>query len=119
MLGFKHGVLVPNKSFMLPCFYVIAQVEKSVKASGRFLALIVVFGVCIGLVSGFVENTTRGASIPENKYYGYPLVWRLSDAFTGEKYYYFELVIDCIFWIVIVSAVALLAQKLLKHNEKV
>ena len=40
----------------------------------RGLVLVAVLGVCIGLVSGFVENPPSEVGIPELKYYGYPLV---------------------------------------------
>jgi len=42
----------------------------------RGLILVAVLGICIGLVSGFVENPPE-ASIIGHKYYGHPLVWRI------------------------------------------
>ena len=71
----------------------------------RGLVLVVVLGVCIGLVSGFVENPPE-ASVIGHKYYGYPLVWRITKTFLGEEYLYFELFIDCLIWIAIVSVIA-------------
>jgi len=78
----------------------------------RVLVLAVVVGVCIGLVSGFVENKLGGVTIPEKRHYGFPLVWRTTDPFVGEKHYYFEVLVDILFWIAIVSVAVLLAKKL-------
>lgn len=80
----------------------------------RILLLSLVVGVCVGLVTGFVENTPGGATIPENKYYGFPLIWRLSDPFVGETYFYLELFADLLFWIAVASAIALVVKRLKK-----
>lgn len=79
-----------------------------IKVDQRGLALVVVLGVCIGLVSGFVENPPD-ASVIGHKYYGYPLVWRITRMFIGEEYLYFELLIDCLIWIAVVSVIAVFA----------
>jgi len=94
----------------------VAKAQDNEVGDGTTTAVVfaVVVGVCVGLVSGFVENRPGGVTIPENKYYGYPLIWRLIDAFAGEKYYYFELLVDCIFWIAIILIVGLLTKKLIK-----
>lgn len=84
------------------------------KASHRLLVLAVVLGVSVGLVTGFVENRTIGAVIPENTYYGFPLVWRISSMNTGESYMYSELFVDLAFWIIAFLVVALVASKLMK-----
>lgn len=80
----------------------------------RIAALAALLGICLGFVSGFVENRLGSASIPENRYYGFPLVWRLSNLNAGETYYYFELFIDCLFWILIVSIIAFGAAAMMK-----
>ncbi len=84
------------------------------KAGWRLLVLAVVLGVGVGLVTGFVENRTIGAVIPENKYYGFPLVWRISSMNTGESYMYSELFVDFAFWIVVFLIVASVVSKLMK-----
>ena len=73
----------------------------------RVAALVVLLGICLGLVSGFVENRLGSENIPENNYYGFPLVWRITSMNTGETYFYFELFVDCLFGILIVSVIAL------------
>ena len=75
----------------------------------RVAGMTVLLGICIGFISGFVENRPGSASIPENNYYGLPLVWRITSMNMGETYYYFELFVDCLFWILIVSTIALFA----------
>jgi hypothetical protein len=84
------------------------------KLSWRTLALVGVMGVCIALVSGFVENRPE-ASVFVHKYYGFPLVWRITTTFVGEEYLFFELFVDCLFWIAVVFVLALLARALLKE----
>ena len=83
------------------------------KISWKVLVLAIIIGVCIGVATGFIfEQPQMG--IPGNKFFGFPLVWRISEMETGtETYSCFELVVDCIFWIAIVLVIALLA-KLLK-----
>lgn len=86
-------------------------------------ALVIVIGLFIGFVSGLVENSPDSAG-PSDKYYGFPLAWRMVDTTTGEKYTYApELLIDCIFGIVIVSiiaATALLTEKwMAKKNTQI
>ena len=86
----------------------------------RVLVLAVVVGVCISLVTGFIENSWFGkASIPEIKYYGYPFSWRISDAFVGESYDYLKLFGDSLFWAVIVLLVILLAKKLVRKSTNI
>ncbi len=74
----------------------------------RGLILVVVLGICICLVSGFVENPPE-AGVIGHKHYGYPLVWRITRMFWGEEYLYLELFIDCLIWIAIVSVIAMFA----------
>jgi hypothetical protein len=63
------------------------------------MVLVVVSGVLVALVSGFVWSMPGDSWIPENKFYGFPLVWRTIDQFKEESYHYFEFGVDCIFWI--------------------
>jgi hypothetical protein len=74
------------------------------------LVLAVVIGVCVAALTGFVENTPGSITIPENKYYGFPIIWRISDAFTGEKYLYFEFFVDSFFWTAIIAILILLVK---------
>lgn len=89
------------------------------KVGWRILVLIVVVGVCIGLVTGLVERPPGYTSIPEVRYFGVPLVWRSTDPFVGEKYHYFELIVDCAFWMAIALVAALLVKVLVRRGEKV
>jgi hypothetical protein len=84
------------------------------KEGWQNLALAATVGVSIGLVSGFVENRPD-ASVIGHRYYGFPLVWRITKMFLGEEYLFFELFVDCIFWIIIVFVVAFLAKNLMKR----
>ena len=79
----------------------------------RGLVLVVVVGVCIGLVTGFVENPPE-VSVIGHKYYGWPFVWRITKMFLGEEYLYFELFVDCLFWFFVVAVVYLVVRKLVK-----
>jgi len=89
-------------------------------ASWRVLVFAVVVGVCISLVTGFVENSWFGkASIPEIKYYGYPFSWRTSDPFVGESYDYLKQFADSLFWVVIALLVTLSAKKLAKKSTNI
>ena len=76
--------------------------------------MVIVIGICIGLASGFVENRPQ-ASIIGHRYYGIPWVWRITKMFLGEEYLYFELFIDCLFWIGVVLVIAVLAKILLRE----
>jgi hypothetical protein len=88
--------------------------------SWRVLVFSVVVGVCISLVTGFVENSWFGkATIPEIKYYGYPFSWRISDPFVGESYDYLKVFADSLFWAVIVFLVVLLAKKLARKSANI
>lgn len=86
------------------------------KASLRVLVSGAIVGICITLASGLVENVPDFAAIPENRYYGFPLVWRGTDPFVGERYYYFELFVDLVFWVMVILAVVLLVRRLMKRS---
>jgi hypothetical protein len=87
----------------------------------RLLILIALVGVLASLSSGLVENKPDFISIPENKYFGFPLVWRMLNTATGETYsYYFELAIDWLFWFalaLIVTVVAIATQKSIRKSN--
>ena len=88
---------------------------RRLKVSRRLVAIIVVIGLAIGFVSGLVENSPDSAGIPGNKYYGFPLVWRMVSMETGQKDAYApELLLDCLFGTAIASvivATALVTEK--------
>jgi hypothetical protein len=92
-------------------------VKSGLKVDWWVVVLVVVAGVCLGLVTGFVENSYfRGVVIPEKRFYGFPLPWRSFDPFVGEGYFYFELFVDVVFWIAIVAVVALVIKKLMSRS---
>jgi len=83
----------------------------------KFVVLVAVAGVCLGLVTGFVENNLFSeVVIPEKRFYGFPLVWRSFDPFVGEGYYFFELLVDVVFWIGVVAVIALVVRKLVARG---
>jgi hypothetical protein len=85
----------------------------------RLLILIALVGVLASLSSGLVENKPDFISIPENEYFGFPLVWRMLNTATGEtRLYSFELTIDCLFWFALVSIVAVVAMVTQKSVKK-
>jgi hypothetical protein len=84
----------------------------AIKMDWRALVLVAVLGVCSGLFSGLMENQPSEIGIPEFKHYGFPLAWRTTQTAMADKYQYFELFVDCLFWIAVVSVIALVAKKL-------
>jgi len=78
------------------------------------LVLVVIIGVCLGLFSGLMENPPGEVGLPEYKHYGFPLVWRITQTDAPDKFSFFELFVDCLFWIAIVSVIALISKKLAK-----
>jgi hypothetical protein len=83
------------------------------KVDWRFLILVLVVGIVVCLVSGFVENPPE-AWVIGHKYYGWPLVWRITKTLMPEEYRYFELIVDFLFWIAVVLVVVLLMKRLIK-----
>ena len=74
----------------------------------------VVVSICVGVFTGAVENRPSAIGIPEDRYYGYPLRWRVTHTGLPDELRFFELFVDCLFWFVIVLIVVLLAKKLTK-----
>lgn len=91
---------------------------------GRTLvAVITVVGFFIGFGSGLIENASGPASVPGNKYYGFPLAWRAVNTFTGDRYEYpVELFVDCLFGVLLVSIIAgteiVTENRLMKKSRK-
>jgi hypothetical protein len=81
--------------------------------------LIFLVSLFAGLASGFFESKPDFVSIPENKYFGFPLIWRMLNTATGEtRLYSFELAIDCLFWFALVSIAAVVAMATEKSVKK-
>lgn len=70
------------------------------------IAIVVFVGFFVGFGSGLVENDPGFVHVPENRYYGFPLVWRMVNTATGDKFASpVELFIDIVFGTGIVSLV--------------
>jgi hypothetical protein len=82
------------------------------KVGWRVLVLGIVAGVFICLGTGIIEQPR--ISIMENKYYGVPLVWRISNLNTGETYLGLELVADLAFWACLIAVIMVLASMMLQ-----
>lgn len=68
----------------------------------------------MGVFTGAVENRPSEVGIPEDKYYGYPLRWRVTHTGLPDEFRFFELFVDCLFWFVIVLIVVFVVKKLAK-----
>lgn len=85
-----------------------------IKVDSRFLATALIVNICIILVTGIIENEPRFPHIPENKYHGLPLVWWMINTSSGVvRFYYWELLIDALFWLTVVL-IALVLVNLVK-----
>jgi hypothetical protein len=101
------GNIVYAKSLCCGDFKLKLGMLRRLKLSRRLVAVIVVIGLAIGFVSGLVENSPDSVGIPGNKYYGFPLTWRMVSTETGQKYAYApELLVDCLFGIAMASVIA-------------
>jgi hypothetical protein len=80
---------------------------EDLKLGRRLVVVIIVVGFFIGFGSGLIENASGPASVPGNKYYGFPLAWRAVNTSTGGRYEYpVELFEDCLFGVLLVSIIA-------------
>lgn len=79
----------------------------------RFKSLVVAMfcGVLVSLATGFVENPPE-ASIIGFKYYGYPLVWRVTKTLQPTEFRFASLAIDAAFWITISFLVSIILEKI-------
>ena len=86
------------------------------------VAIVVVVGFFVGFGSGLVENEPGFVHIPENKYYGFPLAWRMVNTATEDKVAYpLELFLDVLFgigMIAIVVAVTVLTDRWVSNKNK-
>jgi len=67
--------------------------------SKKLLTAAIVCGFLVSLATGLVSRNIM--SIPENKYYGFPLVWRVTSLFEPTKYVISNFAIDAVFWVTI------------------
>ena len=80
----------------------------------RSLVLAIVFGALISLATGLVETWRPEYSIMEYKYYGYPLVWRVTALNGPTEFKMVNLAIDAVFWITISFLALIILEKILK-----
>lgn len=74
----------------------------------------IVCGVLLSLATGLFENHPE-ISIIEAKYYGYPLVWRVTKTFQPTEFKVTNLTVDAVFWFAI-SFIALVCLGMLKQK---
>jgi hypothetical protein len=72
---------------------------------------VIVCGVLLSLVTGLVENEPE-ASIVELHYYGYPLVWRVTETLQPTEFIMTNFFIDIVFWIGISFLVWIILKKI-------
>ena len=79
----------------------------------RFLFDEIILGLIITLAVGFIENRL-GVGIPEFRYYGYPLVWRIvyfDSSFFSSMVVLNNLIVDMVIWTMVSLVVVFLMQK--------
>ena len=85
----------------------------------RLLVIAAVCGASVSLGTGLVENPPR-ASIVGYRYYGHPIVWRVTRTFElPAEYILTNLAIDAAFWIIIASLVSVFAERIVLPRLKV
>lgn len=88
------------------------------KVSWRLVVLVLVIGFFVGLATGLVENNAETLGLYENKYYGFPLAWRLVYNSELKTVYYDALLVDIVFGVVIAAIMFAVAMKTIKLMEK-
>ena len=79
--------------------------------SSRLLVIALAYGTFVSLGTGLVENPPR-ASIVGYRYYGHPLVWRVTRTFElPPEYMFANLAMDAAFWIIIFSLISIILGK--------
>ena len=78
----------------------------------RSLVVAIVCGLLLSLATGLVENPPEEVSIMRFKYYGHPLVWRVSDIFGPTAYRFDSLAVDAAFWITISFIAVIIIERL-------
>jgi len=85
----------------------------------KLLVIAVVCGAFVSLGTGLVENPPR-ASIIGYRYYGHPVVWRVTRTFElPAEYILTNLAIDAAFWIIISSITSVALEKIALPRLKV
>ncbi len=74
-------------------------------------------GICVALVSGFVENRPGSVSV-YGHYYGFPFIWRITEQAAGESYRLLDFTVDCTFWIVALTFLILMSRPIRRGYGK-
>jgi uncharacterized membrane protein YfcA len=107
---------------------VVSEKERFVRALtwkkyAQIAAIILFVGFFVGFGSGLIENRPDSESIPGNKYYGFPLVWRMVEMESGTyETYVDKLFLDIAFgWVIIavVAAAAMITMKRMNRKEQI
>ncbi|UCC33910.1 MAG: hypothetical protein JSW53_02600 [Candidatus Bathyarchaeota archaeon] len=80
----------------------------------RCVAVAIVCGLLLSLATGIVENPPD-ASLIGYRFYGYPLVWRVTKTLQPTELKFANLAVDIVFWI-IASLLALIILELLRSK---
>ena len=71
----------------------------------------IICGILLSFSTGFVENRTR-IGVPENKYHGYPSVWRIASLDGSIEYMLVSLALDVVIWIIVSFVTFFILQKI-------
>jgi len=89
------------------------------KRYAQITAIVLLVGFFIGFGSGLIENLPDSVSISGNKYYGFPLVWRMVEMESGNYVTYVDkLFLDIAFGWAIIAVVAVAAMITMKRMNK-
>ena len=84
----------------------------------KSLFRVIICGVLISLITGVIENPPE-ASIIGAKYYGHPLVWRITmiTLNISTSFKFANLLIDFLFWITFCFVIFLMVKFFLKNRK--
>ncbi len=86
------------------------------KKHAETIAVILFVGFFVGFGSGLIENQPDSVSIPGNKYYGFPFIWRMVEMESGTYKTYVEMLfLDIAFGWAIIAIVAVATIITMKH----
>ena len=89
------------------------------KKHAQIIAIILFVGFFVGFGSGLIENRPDSVSIPGNRYYGFPLVWRMVEMESGTyETYVDKLFLDIAFGWVIIAVVAVAAMITMRRMSR-
>ena len=83
--------------------------------SKKLLTVAIVCGVLVSLATGLVSRNIM--SIPENKYYGFPSIWRVTSLTEPTKYVISNFAIDAVFWVTVSLLTVILLARLKKTTS--